>query len=70
MIPPPFAGLRAIRAVELSVRRGVGRGRHAYPGRKAETIRGHRPFAQELGLGLQSPVVPKRAPDEGDGWRR
>ena len=68
MIPPPFTGLRAVRAVELCVRRGVGRGRHAHPGRKSEALRVHLPFVQELGLGLQSLVIPRQALDEGDGW--
>ena len=68
MIPRPLAGLRAVRAVELRVRRGVGRGRHAHPGRKREALCRHFPVSQKLGPGLQSLVVSRRAPDEGHGW--
>ena len=67
MIPPPLAGLRAVRAVEFRVRRGVGRGRHTHPGRKPKALRWHFPIGQELGPGLQNPW---RAPDEGYGWGR
>ena len=61
--------------MELCVRRGVGRGRYAHRGRKPEALRGHLPFGEELGPGLQSLVVPGRALDEGDldegeGWGR
>ena len=52
------------------MRRGVGQGCHAHPGRKPEALCGHFPFGQELGLGLQSLVVLWRAPDKGDGWGR
>ena len=70
MIPPPFAGLRAIRAVELRARRDVSRGSHAHPGREPEALCGYRPLGQQLGPGLQGLVVPRRAPDEGDGQGR
>ena len=70
MTPPPFAGRPAISAMELCARQGVGKGRHAHPGREPEALCGHCPFGQELGPSLHGQVVPRRAPDEGDGRGR
>ena len=70
MIPPLFAGPRAICAVELRARRRVSRGWHAHPGREPEALCGHHPVGRVLGAGPQGQVVPKRARDEGDGRGR
>ena len=61
MIPPPFAGLRAIRAVELSVCRGVGRGRHAHPGREPEAL----PLRSGAGPTPAEPGHPQAGPGQG-----
>ena len=41
-----------------------------HPSRKPEALRWHLPMSQELGQGLNSLVVPWRAPDGGYGRAR